>query len=380
MAITSDNELNGFNLLKPGKTPHQNVRFLLFLAAVLKAVHKHAGLLRAGIASSGNEHRLGANEAPPAIISVFMGSMLTRVIEEIAEGRTSTGAEQAMIQLGVARLPEIEKDNTDRNRTSPFAFTGMKFEFRAVGSSASVAFPVMLLNATTAEALGEMTEQLRGHLAGGKTMDDAVLAVVSQAFRETKDVRFEGNGYSQEWVDEAARRGLKNIRHSPDALQELVVDQSRALFESLGILTQVELESRYHVRVERYVKDLLIELITLREMVDTVVLPAGFSYANALAQGAANARAAGITSIPQVDAANRVGAMIEELMQGRARLGAVIDQAEEMHDDCTAQASLLTREGAEAMAAVRGCCDALELVVGDDQWPLPKYREMLFPV
>jgi glutamine synthetase len=380
MAIASDNELDGFNLLKPGKTPHQNVRFLLFLAAVLKAVHKHAGLLRAGIASSGNEHRLGANEAPPAIISVFMGSMLTRVIEEIAEGRASAAAEQAMIQLGVARLPEIEKDNTDRNRTSPLAFTGMKFEFRAVGSSASVAFPVMLLNAVTAEAIGEMTEQLRAELAAGKSVDDAVLAVVRPAFQESSAVRFEGNGYSQEWVDEAARRGLLNHRHTPDALQELVSDRSRTLFQSLGILTPVELDSRFHVRMERYVKDLLIELHTLREMVDTVVLPAAFSYANTLALGAANARAAGITSIPQVDAANRVGAMIEELVQGRARLGAVIDQAEALHDDCSAQAGVLTREGAEAMAAVRGCCDALELAVGDEQWPLPKYREMLFPV
>ncbi len=256
----------------------------------------------------------------------------------------------------------------------------MKFEFRAVGSSASVAFPVMLLNATTAEAIGEMTAQLRGHLADGKTMDDAVLAVVSQAFRETKDVRFEGNGYSQEWVDEAARRGLKNIRHSPDALQELMSEESRTLFGSLGILTPVELESRFHVRMERYVKDLLIEMHTLAEMVDTIVLPTAFTYANTLAEGAAHAKAAGIARVPQVDAANRVGAMIEELQRHRATLGEVLERAEGLHHDCAAQAGVLTREGAESMAAVRGCCDALELAVGDDQWPLPKYREMLFPV
>src|SRR5690606_16463202 len=186
MAITSDNDLDGTNLLKPGKTPHQNLRFLVFLAAVLKAVHKHSGLLRAGIAVSGNEHRLGANEAPPAIISAFLGAGLTQVIEDIAAGRTSPGnAEQAMLKLGVAKLPEVEQDNTDRNRTSPFAFTGAKFEFRAVGSSQSIAFPVMLLQAAVAEALAEITESLRGEMANTKSTDDAVLKVVRAAFKET---------------------------------------------------------------------------------------------------------------------------------------------------------------------------------------------------
>ena len=381
MAISAPgSELDGFNLLKPGKTPHQNVRFLLFLAAALKAVHKHAGLLRAGIASSGNEHRLGANEAPPAIISVFMGSTLTRVIEEIASGKTSQSAAQEMIKLGVARLPEIEKDNTDRNRTSPFAFTGAKFEFRAVGSSASVAFPTMLLNATAAEAIGELTEKLKAAMAGGKNADDAVLAVVSEAFRETEAIRFEGNGYSSEWVDEAARRGLPNFRRSPEALAQLVVEQSRSLFRSLGILSEAELESRFHVRIERYVKDLLIELHTLKEMVDTLVLPAAFGYAGRLAETAAAAKAANITIIPQVKAANQVGALVEKLMTAREALGRVIDKAEGMHDAGEAQAALLTADGADTMATVRGLCDELEVTVADEQWPLPKYREMLFPV
>src|SRR5437868_4551931 len=180
MSIAADDhELDGFTLLKPGQTPHQNVRFLIFLAAVLKGVHKHAGLLRAGIGTSGNEHRLGANEAPPAIISVFMGQMLTRVIEDIAAGKTSPqNAQQAMIKLGVAKLPEVEKDNTDRNRTSPFAFTGAKFEFRAVGSSASIAFPIVLLNAAVAEALGEIIEEIKANLKKNRSVDDVVLAVV----------------------------------------------------------------------------------------------------------------------------------------------------------------------------------------------------------
>src|SRR5881628_1687560 len=221
MAIAADDpDLDGVNLLKPGQTPHQNIRFLLFLAAVLKGVHKHAGVLRAGIASSGNEHRLGANEAPPAIISVFMGDMLTQVIEAIAAGKGSETAEQQMIKLGVAKLPEVQRDNTDRNRTSPFAFTGQKFEFRAVGSSASIAFPVALLNTAVADGIGEITEALRDALKKTKAVDEAVLKVVRESFKESAPVRFEGNNYSEDWVKEAKKRGLPNLRRTPEALKE----------------------------------------------------------------------------------------------------------------------------------------------------------------
>ena len=382
MSIAADNaEVDGLNLLKPGKTPHQNVRFLIFLAAVLQAVHKHAGLLRAGIATAGNEHRLGANEAPPAIISVFMGQTLSRMIEDIVAGTAGEGsAEQQLIQLGVAKLPEIEKDNTDRNRTSPFAFTGAKFEFRAVGSSQSIAFPVMLLNAAVAEAIEDLTAKLRKQLEATKAVDDAVLAVVRESFRASSAVRFEGNGYSDEWVREAEGRGLKNLRRTPEALEQLVTDEAKALFRSTGILTEAELESRYHVRVERYVKDMLIEVDTLAQLVDTLVLPAAYGYANALARGAAHAKQAGLAKAPQVAAAERVGGMIEALEAARARLGDVAERADAMHGDPTDCGRLLTGVGADAMAAVRAASDALELVVPDDQWPLPKYREMLFPV
>jgi glutamine synthetase len=381
MSIASDSpELNGKNLLKPGHTPHQNVRFLVFLAAVLRAVYKHSGLLRAGIASSGNEHRLGANEAPPAIISVFMGEMLTRVIDEISTGKTSGSAEQQMIKLGVERLPEIQRDNTDRNRTSPFAFTGQKFEFRAVGSSASIAFPIALLNTAVAESIGELTASLRETLKKTKSIDDAVLKVVREAFKESTPVRFEGNNYSEEWVVEAKKRGLPNLRRTPDALKELVTKQSRALLTRLGVLTKEELESRYHVRVERYVKDLLIELHTMREMVDTMVIPAAYSYLAQLSESASHAKAAGIAVIPQVTTANQVGELVQELQEFREDLSDVIARAEAKHDDPAGQAQLLTSEGAEAMAEVRKVADALELIVGDTYWPLPKYREMLFPV
>ena len=382
LAIAASNpELNGFNLLKPGKTPHQNVRFLLFLAAVQKAVHKHAGLLRAGIATSGNEHRLGANEAPPAIISIFMGETLTKVIDEIAEGRTGgKTAAQRMLDLGVNKLPEVAQDNTDRNRTSPFAFTGMKFEFRAVGSSQSIAFPVMLLNAAAAEAIGEMTEKLRQLIADGTPVDDAVLAVVSEAFRETKAVRFEGNGYSAEWVDEAASRGLPNFVKTPEALEQMITPQSRHTLTSLGILSDAELESRFHVRMERYVKDVLIEMLTLKEIIDTLILPAAFKYHGMLAQAAASAHTGGITVIPQIAQANHVGTMILELQTRRDTLVSVLDRADGLHHDVTVQAKLLTSEGTAAAESARDRCDALELVVDDSMWPLPKYREILFPV
>jgi glutamine synthetase len=381
MAVASDDKsLNGTNLLKPGKTPHQNIRFLVFLAAVLKGVYDNAGLLRAGIATSGNEHRLGANEAPPAIISVFMGEFLTKVIDNIAEGKVPDSAKDAMINMGVDRLPEISKDVTDRNRTSPFAFTGNKFEFRAVGSSQSIAFPVMLVNAAVAGAIGEITEMIRAEMKSTKNAEDAALKVVRKVFKQTSPIRFEGNNYSEEWVKEAKKRGLLNLRRSPEALEQLVTKESRALLTGLKIFTNEELDSRYHVRLERYVKDMLIEVHTLREMVDTLVLPAGFTYANSLVEAASRGKGTGVNVAPQVAQANKVNRLIAELQKHRDALEKVIDKAEGMHDDAVKQAKLLTGAGADTMAAVRAACDSLELSVADGCWPLPKYREMLFPV
>jgi glutamine synthetase len=381
MSVAAENpELDGYNLLKPGQTPHQNIRFLVFLAAILKGVHKHAAVLRAGIATSGNEHRLGANEAPPAIISVFMGEQLTHVIETIAEGKVTNSADQEMIKLGVARLPEIQRDNTDRNRTSPFAFTGNKFEFRAVGSSQSIAFPIVLLNAAVAESIAEITAELKAELKKTKKVDDAVLKIVRRIFKETAAVRFEGNNYSEEWVKEAEKRGLPNLRRTPEALKQLATKQSRQLLTKLGIFSEEELESRYHVRLERYVKDMLIELHTLRETVDTMVLPAALDYVGGLAESAARAKEAGIKVIPQIEPANRIGKVIQELQSARVSLGKAIDKAEGMHEELEEQAEFLTHTGADAMAATRSASDALEVLIDDELWPLPKYREMLFPV
>jgi glutamine synthetase len=284
-----------------------------------------------------------------------------------------------MLKLGVAKLPEIEQDNTDRNRTSPFAFTGSKFEFRAVGGSASAAFPVMILNAAVAEAIGELTGQIRAAVADGASAEDAALVAVRRIFSETRPIRFEGNNYSQEWVEEAERRGLPNLRHTPEALGQLVTDRSRAMLTSVGVLTDRELEARYHVRMERYTNDLLIEMHTLQQIVDTTVLPACYSYLNQLAMGAAQARAAGITRIPQVAAAEQVGALVEALQARRDELAGSLASIDALDDD-EARAHRLTTEGADRMRATRAACDALELVVADELWPLPKYREMLFPV
>ncbi len=382
MSIAADDhELDGVNLLKPGQTPHQNIRFLVFLAAVLKGVHKHAGMLRAGIGSSGNEHRLGANEAPPAIISVFMGEMLTGMIEAIIHEKGSPSAEEQMLKLGVARIPEIKQDTTDRNRTSPFAFTGAKFEFRAVGSSQSIAFPVALLNAAVAEAIGDITDELREELKKTKKADDAVFKVVRKAFRETSAVRFEGNNYSDEWVKEAEKRGLLNLRRTPQALAQLVTKNARKCLVGLGILNEEELESRYHVRLERYIKDLLIEMGTMREMVDTLVLPAAYSYSGSLLECMSRAKNARVTgAIPQAEAVTKLHKQIKELQKQRATLDKAITKAEGMHESLEECAAFLTDSGADAMAKVRQACDALEVAIDDECWPLPKYREMLFPV
>lgn len=378
MSITASGpDLNGENLLDPGKTPHENIRFLLMLAGVMKGVYKHAGLLRAGIASAGNDHRLGANEAPPAIISIFMGDLLTRILNQIEEGAASgQGAEAAVIKLGVSQLPEVMRDNTDRNRTSPFAFTGNKFEFRAVGSSASTAFPVTLLNAAVADGFADLVTALKAKAGKGKVNEAAVMEVVRETIKETKTIRFEGNGYSEEWVKDAESRGLPNLRKTPEALAQLVTEQSKKLMSAMGIFSEAELVSRFHVRVERYVKNLLIEIDTLRSMVDTQILPAAFAYHTALTAGVASAKAAGLTA-PQASVAERLTKLIAALQSKREKLERAFHKVETLGAE-DEKAKLLATEVSTLMAEIRTDCDEIESVVADDYWPLPKYREMLF--
>ena len=350
--------------------------------ATLKGVHKHAGLLRASIASSGNDHRLGANEAPPAIISVFLGEALTKVLDSIESGKAKgETAEQQVIKLGVSKLPEVAQDNTDRNRTSPFAFTGNKFEFRAVASSASTATPMTTLNAAVGEALGELAEQIEARAKGAKNgdFDKAVLEVIREAVIETKAIRFEGNNYAEEWVDEAEKRGLPNLRKTPEALAQLRTPEAVELFSKSGVLSEEELEARYHIETERYIKDVEIEIQALREIAQTMVLPAAFKHQAMLAPSVKMLTEI-IGSKPAVEAQvaelENLAQLIADLKGALTGLDAAVAAAES--DDIEHKADVLAHQVMPAFDAIREACDKIESVVDDALWPLPKYREMLF--
>ncbi|MGE0453905.1 MAG: glutamine synthetase III [Vicinamibacteria bacterium] len=359
---------SGGNLLEPGETPHSNLQFLVFLLAVLKGVQRRAGLLRAAIASSGNDHRLGANEAPPAIISVFVGDQLSRALDGIERGESNGSVALERIALGVGHLPEVARDNTDRNRTSPFAFTGNKFEFRAVSAASSISVPVAFLNAAVAEALGELEAAIVARRSAGKSLESAVLEVVREAAIATRAIRFEGNNYAAEWVEEAARRGLPNLRKTPEALAELARPDSVEFFKANRIFSPAETEARYHVRLERYVKDLEIELEALRSLVSTHVLPAAYRQ-HALLAGAGPGNA--IRS-----ALERTSAAMDELQTRMADLQAKAEKAAG-ETSLERRAQGYAEDVLPAMAAVREVCDRIEEMVADDFWSLPKYREML---
>jgi glutamine synthetase len=370
-------ELEGINLLDPGKTPHQNLRFLLILMATLKGVHKHAGLLRAAIASSGNDHRLGANEAPPAIISVFLGNMLDNMLNEIEkDAHKGLNYTEAVIKLGVSRLPTVMKDNTDRNRTSPFAFTGNKFEFRAVGASASCSFPVTLLNCAVADGIQEITTALETKLKAKTPLEEAIFMVVKDVIRETKSIRFEGNGYSEDWVREAEKRGLPHLKTTPAALHEIVSPKSIALLTTLGVFTEEEVKSRFHVRIETYNKKVLIEAETLETIVETQILPAAYQYSTVLAGGVAAAKAIGLKA-PQEEVLGKLYQTLSAAQAELKRLSRTV-QAVRGQETEEAKADQIAAELKPAMDSLRKECDQLENMVADGFWPLPKYREMLF--
>ncbi len=378
LMMTSNNpDQDGENLLEPGKTPMQNLRFLLVLTGILKGVHRHAGLLRASIASSGNDHRLGANEAPPAIISVFMGDLLNQILNEIETGKESgVNAETAMIQLGINKLPSVMKDNTDRNRTSPFAFTGNKFEFRAVGASASTAFPITILNAVVADGFSELTQAIKNKAKTNQSAESSILEVIREAVLESRSIRFEGNNYSAEWVKEAEKRKLPHLKKTPEALAQLTTSESKALFSRLGIFTEAELQSRFHVRLERYIKNLWIEVDTLKSIVDSQILPSVYAYHGQLAQGAVASRELGAKA-PQTDTLDRLSRLTENLQTARIQLDGTMGLVERAESE-EKKAQIFADQVAPAMLEIRKICDELESVVGDTYWPLPKYREMLF--
>ena len=360
----------GRNLLEPGETPEANLEFLVFLMAVLKGVHRRAGLIRASIASSGNDHRLGANEAPPAIITVFLGDLLTRVLDAIEKGEATGAAAMERIRLGIGRVPEVARDNTDRNRTSPFAFTGNKFEFRAVSSASSISIPIAFLNAAVAEALGEFEEAIGARTRRGVSLQDAVLEVVKEAVVATKPIRFEGNNYSAELVEEARRRGLPNLRTTPEALAELVRPESTEFLAKAKVFSQAESEARYHVKLERYVKDIEIESEALKNMVATHVLPAAYKQ-RALLANAGSSRAVG-------SALDRIDGAIDDLTARVSHLQAAVEHA--ATESLEKKARIFADHVVPAMAASREIADRIEEAVADEFWTLPKYREMLFIV
>jgi glutamine synthetase len=354
----------GSNLLDPGDTPADNINFLFFCAAVIKAVNKHQGLLRASVANIGQDHRLGANEAPPAIISIFLGAELEKVFEAISSGEGDPHTPGSFLGLGTPVLPALPMDGGDRNRTSPFAFTGNKFEFRALGSSMSLAFPNTVLNTIAAEAIDELADALQATLDGGADLAEAVTAVVKEAYDANKQVCFGGDNYSDEWHAEAEQRGLKNLRTTPDALPEVLADDTVAAFEKYDVLSKRELESRFEVWTEQYVTRANIESETTESMARTLILPAALRHLAMVA-------ASGVDAL-----APEVRTLVDDLVAALGELASANvypDGVEGLDLAVYARDNQLS-----AMANVRAVADKLEKVVADDLWLLPKYAEMLF--
>jgi glutamine synthetase len=369
---------HGHNLLEPGDNPLDNIRFLWFLAATVRAVNEYATLLRMSIASAGNDFRLGANEAPPAIISCFLGDTLTEVVDKIttAQSGSSLTDRARSINLDLARVPEIAKDNTDRNRTSPFAFTGNKFEFRAVGASASISPALTYLNAAVASSLLEMNNQVKKTSSNPTTED--ILKVISQTLAEHKTVCFEGNGYSSEWHDEAKKRGLPNIRTTPEALAAIKNPKNKEMLSALGVHRGSEVEARYNVKLERYIKVRMIELETLHEMLFNEVFPAAMTHTRILAQSAASLKTS-VGTIPKAleHQLQQVSELTATLLSEKDRLTNFLDLCSQIHDE-TKLAEKIATEGMPLMEDVRKLTDKLELLVDDQLWSLPKYREILY--
>ena len=362
------------SLLVPGDTPHENAQFLVFCAAVIRAVHKFAGLLRVSVASATNDHRLGANEAPPAIISIFLGAQLADVFEQIAKGAATSSKGKGVMHIGVDTLPYLPTDPGDRNRTSPFAFTGNRFEFRAPGSGQTVAVPMIILNTIMADSFDYMATALEKAVGEGEDFDVAVQKLLTEIITEHGAVVFNGDGYSDNWQTEAAARGLPNLKTTLDAIPELIKPEAVEVFEKYGVFSERELHSRYEVRLEQYALTIGVEAKLALELGTTVILPAAVRYQTELAQNVATLKAAGVDA--DTTMLEAVSAPIAELTAALGTLKAALSEGagESALDEAThAQNALLP-----AMDAVRAAADKLETVVADDLWPLPTYQEMLY--
>ena len=372
-SITTD---DGINLLDPGKTPHENTQFLLVLACILKAVNKHADLLRESAADPGNDHRLGANEAPPAIISIFLGEQLEDVVEQlISTGEATHSLKGGKLETGVSTLPDLFKDATDRNRTSPFAFTGNKFEFRMVGSRDSIANPNIVLNTIVAEAFADACDILEK----ADDFDLAVHDLIKEYLTENQRIIFNGNGYSDEWVAEAERRGLPNIKSMVEAIPAITTDKAVELFERFSVFTKAELESRAEIQYEAYAKAINIEARTMIDMASKQFLPAFIKYTKTLADTVNAVKAAGVDASVQTETLKEVSVLMAETKAALDNLVKTTADAA-AKEEGEVQATYYHTEVVPAMDALRAPVDKLEMIVDKEAWPMPSYGDLIFEV
>ncbi len=366
----------GNNLLRPGATPHENLKFIVFLAAIVRAVDKYAPLLRLSVGLPGNDHRLGANEAPPAIMSIFLGEALNSIVEAIIAGKKPGAAANGVIKLGAEILPEIPKDNTDRNRTSPFAFTGNRFEFRALGSSQHAASPVMALNTITADSLDFMAEKIRAKLDSGTELDSAITEVVKIVFTDHQKIIFNGDNYTDEWEKEAEKRGLPNLKSTPDATTALKEESTLELYAKYNVLSKNEVEARYNIKLEKYILKLDVEFKACMDIANTMILPAALKHQQQLAESVAAVKSA-LGSVPaeQATVLKSLSDNISSLIKAVGDLKTLIADAPKK--DMMEHAIFYKEKAVPAMNQIREYADMLELSVEDELWPLPKYREML---
>ncbi len=367
----------GNNLLNPGDTPHDNIQFLVFCAAVLRAVNKYQGLLRMSIASAGNDHRLGANEAPPAIISVFLGDQLTDIFQQIEKGGAKSTKHGGLLDTGVSVLPKLPRDAGDRNRTSPFAFTGNKFEFRAVSSGQSIAFPNIALNVAVTESLDAIATQLEAATSGKgrKKIEEAVKDLLPKLIKENKRIIFNGNNYSEDWTKEAAKRGLLNLRNTVDALPELMKGDVIKTFEKYKVLSEREMNARFEINFETYVKTINVEAQVMVLLADRYILPAALEFQTDVALAVSAVKDAGCSVRESKKLLDKVSKLVDDLRVGSEKLA----KALEGHASSTEKHAKHMRDAVvPAMVALREVGDQLEVVMPHDLWPLPTYREMLF--
>jgi glutamine synthetase len=374
----------GINLLAPGKTPKTNLMFLTFFVNAIKAVHDYADILRASITSAQNDHRLGANEAPPAIISVFIGQYLYKVLQEVKErvGNKFDEQDESMLKIDIHKsIPELLMDNTDRNRTSPFAFTGNKFEFRAVGSSANCANPMTVLNTIMAQTLRNFKKDVDGLIEKGEKREIAVIHTIREYIVASEKVLFEGDGYSEEWAKEAEERGLANVKTTPQALDAMVTDKARKLFEENKIYSHSELEARHEIELEKYIKKVQIEGRMMAEIATSHILPAAVRYQNILIQNVTGLKEIGLgeescqqrTNMLKIisEHINHLSTAVEKMIEARKQSNAITDTREKAISYCNEVKEKYFDE-------IRYHADKLELLVDDKEWDLPKYRELLF--